>query len=81
MCKYRIAKKKIKSIPQLKLFIESRAEWLLTRIEACARQDAECVKIIDVMRNYDFEQIVNLANDNRIKLSHIKLFSYKTFNR
>ena len=81
MCKYRIAKKKIKSIPQLKLFIESRAEWLLVRIEACEKKDIECVKIIEEMRNFDYKQIAQLAHKNKIKLRHIKLYAYKTFNR
>lgn len=79
MSNYRIAKKKIKKLSQMRLFIKSNAEWIKVWVDSIASGDLNCAGIALQFSNYTWKQVLDIAHQNRLKSKQLKLYSYKTF--
>lgn len=79
MCKYRIAKKKIKSTPKLRLFIKSHAEWVNVWADSIIRGERESVGISLKFADYTLQNALCLVHKNKLQIRHLKLYSRKTF--
>lgn len=79
MSNYRITKKKIKKLAQVRLFIKSNAEWIKVWADSIASGDLNRAGIAHQFVNYTWKQVLDIARQNRIKSKQLKIYSYKTF--
>lgn len=79
MSNYRITKKKIKKLAQMRLFVKSNAEWIKALANSVENKDINRARIAYQFMNYTWKQALNIAHQNKLKSKQLKRYSYKTF--